>query len=119
MTNEAPNFLQIIRDRQFTMAVIGIGRVGLPLALSFADRGVNVVGVDRNPDHVEAVNEGLLPFLEHGAEPLLKETLDLGTFKATTSADSAVRSAEVVVLTVGTPLDTNLRADTSSNPAHL
>ena len=95
------------------MAVVGIGRVGLPLALSFADRGVNVLGVDRNPDHVDTVNQGILPFLEHGAEPLLKEALDLGTFRATTYSDEAVRSADVVVLTVGTPLDTNLRADTT------
>lgn len=95
------------------MAVVGIGRVGLPLALSFADRGVNVIGVDRNHDHVDNVNAGVLPFLEHGAEPLLKETLDLGTFKATTDSSSAVSQADIVVLTVGTPLDTNLRADTS------
>jgi len=99
--------------RDFTMAVIGIGRVGLPLALSFADHGVNVIGVDRNPDHVDTVNSGILPFLEHGAEPLLKETLDLGTFRATTDSKAAVVSADVVILTVGTPLDTNLRADTS------
>ncbi len=95
------------------MAVVGIGRVGLPLALSFADRGVHVLGVDRNPDHVELVNSGVLPFLEHGAEPLLKETLDLGTFRATTDSRGAVADSDVVVLTVGTPLDTNLRADTS------
>lgn len=109
-----PNSLKsAIADADFTMAVIGIGRVGLPLALSFADCGVNVLGVDRNAEHVNTVNRGVLPFMEHGAEPLLKETLDLGTFKATTSSDLAVRSAQVVVLTVGTPLDTNLRADTS------
>lgn len=98
---------------EFTMAVVGIGRVGLPLALSFADQGVNVLGVDRNPTHVDGVNSGILPFLEHGAEPLLKETLDLGTFRATTDSEAAVSEADVVVLTVGTPLDTNLRADTS------
>ena len=102
-----------IRSSDFTMVVVGIGRVGLPLALSFADRGVHVLGVDRNPDHVEKVNSGILPFLEHGAEPLLKETLDLGTFEATTDSEAAVAQADVVVLTVGTPLNTDLRADTS------
>lgn len=102
-----------ISNGDFTMAVIGIGRVGLPLALSFADRGVNVLGVDRNPEHVDVVNNGVLPFLEHGAESLLKETLDLGTFKATTDSHGAVSQADVVVLTVGTPLNTDLRADTS------
>lgn len=102
-----------IARRDFQMSVIGIGRVGLPLALSFADQGVQVVGVDRNPEHVAQVNSGVLPFVEHGAEPLLKEALDLGTFRATTESEGSVRSADVVILTVGTPLDTNLRADTS------
>lgn len=102
-----------IESADFTMAVIGIGRVGLPLALSFADRGVRVLGVDRNSEHVDLVNSGVLPFLEHGAEPLLKETLDLGTFTATSDSESAVGQADVVVLTVGTPLNTDLRADTS------
>lgn len=107
------DLLSRIEAADFTMAVVGIGRVGLPLALSFADRGVDVLGVDRDPSHVEKVNSGLLPFLEHGAEPLLKETLDLGTFRATTASDESVKSAQIVILTVGTPLDTNLRADTS------
>lgn len=103
----------------FRLSVIGIGRVGLPLALSFADRGVQVLGVDRNPAHVDVVNDGVIPFLEPGAEPLLKEALDLGTFSATTDSEAAVASSDVVVLTVGTPLDTNLRADTSQLVAAL
>lgn len=107
------DLLHRVQQANFTMAVIGIGRVGLPLALSFADRSVKVLGVDRNPDHVAEVNSGILPFVEHGAEPLLKETLDLGTFEATTDSESAVAAADVVVLTVGTPLNTDLRADTS------
>ena len=108
-----PADISAIRSGRFTMAVIGIGRVGLPFALSFADVGVRVLGVDRDPAHVEKVNDGVLPFVEHGAEPLLKETLDLGTFEATTDSHSAVSKADVVVLTVGTPLNTDLRADTS------
>lgn len=102
-----------IDSGDFRLSVIGIGRVGLPLALSFADCGVEVVGVDRDPAHVEVVNGGVIPFLEPGAEPLLKESLDLGTFSATTDSESAVATSDVVVLTVGTPLDTTLRADTS------
>lgn len=102
-----------IERREFNLTVVGIGRVGLPLALTFADCGIRVSGLDRDPDHVESVNSGILPFLEQGAEPLLKEALDLGTFRATTDTEQAIRQANVVVLTVGTPLDTNLRADTS------
>lgn len=102
-----------IQAGDFTMAVIGIGRVGLPLALSFADAGVRVIGVDRNPEHVATVNSGILPFLEHGAEPLLKEALDSETFHATTDVEKAVSDADAIILTVGTPLSSELRADTS------
>ena len=104
---------QFADSTEFTMAVIGIGRVGLPLALSFADKGVNVIGVDRDQEHVDKVNSGVLPFLEHGAEAVLKETLELGTFRATTKFENAVGRSDVVILTVGTPLNPNLRADTS------
>lgn len=102
-----------IQNNEFRLAVVGIGRVGLPLALSFASRGIAVSGIDRDPEHVDKVNQGVLPFIEHGAESMLKEALDLGTFHATTAAESAILDADVVILTVGTPLTPDLRADTS------
>ena len=114
--SESPRSTHLLRRVEaanFTMAVIGIGRVGLPLALSFAHRGINVLGVDRNPDHVELINSGVLPFIEHGAEPLLKEALNEGNFHATIDSARAVGAADVVILTVGTPLNVDLRADTS------
>ena len=102
-----------ITNGSFNLSVVGIGRVGLPLALSFAKHGVHVIGIDRNPEHVELVNSGVMPFLERGAKTLLKDTLHGKTFQATTDTRSAVARSDVVVLTVGTPLSANLRADTS------
>ena len=55
------------------LCVFGIGRVGLPLALVFADKGFDVWGIDINPEHVNILNQKKLPFLEEGAEELLKE----------------------------------------------
>ena len=109
----AESVLSSIQGTEFTMAVIGIGRVGLPLALSFAHSGVTVIGVDRNPEHVRVVNSGVLPFMEEGAKPLLEESLANGRFIATTDSSRSVAAADVVILTVGTPLNPNLRADTS------
>ena len=48
------------------VAVVGLGRVGLPLALSFADRGLRTIGVDRDPRVLESVREGRMPFAEPG-----------------------------------------------------
>jgi UDP-N-acetyl-D-mannosaminuronic acid dehydrogenase len=96
-----------------TLAVVGIGRVGLPLAISFAESGLRVFGLDRNPDHVRRVNRGELPFIEHGAEEVLKRVCGDGTFRATTNPEEAISDADAVIVTVGTPLGSDLRADTS------
>ena len=53
------------------VSVVGLGRVGLPLALSFADRGLEVVGIDNDPARLDAVREGRMPFAETGAQELL------------------------------------------------
>ena len=61
------------------VSVIGLGRVGLPLALSFADRGLRVVGIDNDPARLDSVREGVMPFQETGAQELLERvTLDVG-----------------------------------------
>ncbi len=53
------------------VSVVGLGRVGLPLALSFADRGLRVIGIDNDPTRLTAVREGTMPFQETGAQELL------------------------------------------------
>lgn len=90
-----------------TIAIIGIGRVGLPLALSFCKKGCKVYGVDVNQQHVAKVNRGELPFIEEGAEPLLKQYA--GTFFfATTDINQSIKQSEVIILTLGTPVDEHL-----------
>lgn len=49
-----------------TLAVVGIGRLGPPLAISFAEAVLKVVGVDRDPDHVDKVNAGILTVRRRG-----------------------------------------------------
>jgi UDP-N-acetyl-D-mannosaminuronic acid dehydrogenase len=57
------------------VSVIGLGRVGLPLALSFADRGLRVVGIDNDAARLDAVRAGSMPFHEAGAQELLERVL--------------------------------------------
>jgi UDP-N-acetyl-D-mannosaminuronic acid dehydrogenase len=59
-------------DHTADVSVIGLGRIGLPLALSFADRGLRVVGIDNDPARLAAVREGVMPFQEAGAQELLE-----------------------------------------------
>ncbi len=53
------------------ISVIGLGRVGLPLALSFADRGLRVLGVDHDPSLLASIRAGRMPFEEAGTQALL------------------------------------------------
>jgi UDP-N-acetyl-D-mannosaminuronic acid dehydrogenase len=102
-----------IQEGSATIVVVGIGRVGLPLAISFAAAGFRVIGVDLNEAHVARINAGEMPFVEIGAAPLLEEVLASGRFTATVDAVLAVSQADAVVVTVGTPLGADFRADRS------
>lgn len=91
----------------FKIAVLGgCGHVGLPLALKFAEKGNQVTIVDINAKAVEAITRGEMPFLEHGAEPLLRAFMGKN-LRATTDM-AAVGEADVLVCIVGTPIDEHL-----------
>ncbi|TCR16040.1 nucleotide sugar dehydrogenase [Streptomyces sp. BK205] len=85
------------------VAVIGLGYVGLPLAVSLAGAGVHVVGIDRNPAVRDAVHSRRAPFYEPGLAEALRDLPD-GMLVATEALpDSPAPSA--VVICVGTPAD--------------
>lgn len=91
------------------VAVLGIGRVGLPLALYLADKGHDVVGVDVNAAHVAKIAAGQVPFVEEGAAEVL--TRVLGKRFRPTTEKVLVSEAEVIILTLGTPVDEHLNPD--------
>ena len=90
--------------------MIGLGRVGLPLALSFADRGVHVLGVDHDPSVIASLRSGRMPFAESGTQELLERVLPTGRLEL---ADRAVDAAEAddIVITVGTPSFSHIESD--------
>jgi UDP-N-acetyl-D-mannosaminuronic acid dehydrogenase len=94
------------------VAVVGLGRVGLPLALSFADRGVEVTGMEREPAVLEQVGAGRMPFRETGTQELLERVLATGRFETTRSVQDAAR-ADHIVLTLGTPAHVHIEIDMS------
>ncbi len=92
------------------MIIGGCGHVGLPLGLAFADRGLNVVLYDINPNAVDAVNDGRLPFAEPGALEILGAVRAAGTLHASTDP-ATVRDAASVIVVIGTPIDNHLNPD--------
>ena len=82
----------------------GCGHVGLPLALSLADCGYRVGIDDIDATKVAFVKAGNVPFLETGADALLKRLLPTGRLEIA-SDPSLVESTETVILVIGTPID--------------
>lgn len=94
------------------VAVIGLGRIGLPLALSFADRGLTVVGVDNDAARLDAISRGRMPFMETGADELIARVHASG--RMTTTADvTDAAAANAIVLTLGTPSLSHIEIDMS------
>jgi len=93
-----------------SIAVIGLGRVGLPLALSFADRGVSVLGVDHDRALVKSVRAGKMPFAEQGTQELLERVMASSRLQlAERAADAA--QADDIVITLGTPSFSHVESD--------
>jgi UDP-N-acetyl-D-mannosaminuronic acid dehydrogenase len=94
------------------VAVVGLGRVGLPLALSFADRGLDVIGVEREPAVLEQVAAGRMPYRETGTQELLERVLASDRLTTTRSVQDAA-GADHIVLTLGTPAHVHIEIDMS------
>ena len=93
----------------------GGGRVGLPLGIAFAMRGLSVTLYDINTAVVDRINAGELPFAEAGAEKPFAEAIANGKLVATANPAS-VAAAEHVVVIVGTPVDAHLNPDPAVVP---
>jgi UDP-N-acetyl-D-mannosaminuronic acid dehydrogenase len=92
------------------VSVVGLGRVGLPLALSFADRGLTVVGIDNDPARLGAVREGRMPFAENGAPELIDRVHASGRLSLSERVVDAARARHIVI-TLGTPSFSHIEID--------
>lgn len=101
------------RTKGIVVIVGGGGHVGLPLGLALAQSGYEVVAYDTSVKKVEKINSGTVPFIEDGAEVLLKATLQAKTFVAT-SDPKCLTKADVIIVVIGTPVDEHLSPDPNS-----
>src|SRR3989440_2730016 len=92
------------------VSIIGLGRVGLPLALSFADQGLSVLGVDNDPDRLAAVRAARMPFDEAGTQGLLERIAPSGRLELSERVADAAQ-ADDVVITLGTPSFSHIEID--------
>ena len=93
------------------LAIIGLGYVGLPLALQFSRSGVRVVGLDTDSAKVQAINEGR-SYIHHIPSTTVRKFVDLKGFRAT-SQFADLRTVEAILICVPTPLTANREPDLS------
>ncbi|TEU01156.1 MAG: nucleotide sugar dehydrogenase, partial [Dehalococcoidia bacterium] len=96
------------------VAVIGLGKVGVPLAARVASRGHTVAGCDLDPDVVALVNRGQSPIQgEEGLDEAIQTAVRSGNLEATTDTAGAVRRSEMAVVIVPVLLTPDKQADLS------
>jgi len=95
---------------KYDVCVIGgCGHVGLPLAIAFASKGVNVCIYDINKNALEKIANGEMPFLEEGADKLLENTIDKTLF--TSDDPQVISDSKFIITIIGTPVDEHLNPE--------
>ncbi|MGD8586572.1 MAG: nucleotide sugar dehydrogenase [Chloroflexota bacterium] len=100
--NTKERLIKRIEDRDMRVAVVGLGYVGLPLAVAFAEAGFRVIGVDVDASKVRSLNQGI-SYVEDVASGQVAPLVQSGLLKASTEYE-ALAEAEAISICVPTPL---------------
>jgi UDP-N-acetyl-D-mannosaminuronic acid dehydrogenase len=109
---EPVELLKKVKERDFTLGVVGLGRVGLPLALAFATRGIRTIGHDVDQRRLDDLRCWKMPFIEVGGDEALQQLKGTDRFKVT-SDYADLREADAIFISVGTVLNNEFRPDYS------
>jgi len=104
-----------LNSKTLRVCVIGIGRIGLPTALSFAKSGLQTIGVDINENLVQNINSGKFPLKdEPGYDEIFDDVIKNKKFTATTNIEDGVPNSDLILLSLPTPMDENNIPDYSA-----
>jgi len=113
--NNIEEVVESLDSKSLRVCVIGIGRIGLPTALSFAKSGLETIGVDINENLVETINLGKFPLKdEPGYDVIFDDVVKNKKFFATTNISDAVPNSDLIILSLPTPMDENNIPDYSA-----
>src|SRR5438093_2466529 len=94
-----------INSRKAKVCIVGLGYVGVPLAVASAKAGFDVIGVDVDESKVASINKGVSHVEDPYSEKLLPDLVSKGKIRATTRLVEGAKDADVVIICVQTPLD--------------
>ena len=105
---EIDEIKQLIEENKISVCVIGIGRIGLPTALSFAKSGFGTIGVDVNEKLMNKIKNKDFPLKdEPGYQDIFNQMIDDQKFSVTTKIEEAVPKSQIILLSLPTPMDEN------------
>ena len=109
--NTSTSLLQKIDSNTETVGIIGLGYVGLPLAVGFAQAGVKVIGFDKSQEKVDKINSGT-NYIQDIRDAVLREVVE--NIKLVATSDfSRIKECDALLICVPTPLDKFRKPDMS------
>ena len=109
--NHTQQILEKIKNNTEVVGIIGLGYVGLPLAVNFAEAGVKVIGFDKSEAKVNHINSGE-NYIKDIRDAVLREVVDKVTLRATTDF-TLMKECDALIICVPTPLDKFRKPDMS------
>ena len=92
-----------MKNKTAVIAVLGLGRVGLPIASVFSTKGIRVIGVDINEERLSSIKNGKCPFYDPVLQENLNESKKLGMLEVANDLEKVKNNVNVIIVTVGTP----------------
>ena len=97
------NLLEKIKNKSAVISILGLGRVGLPLASVFSTKGLRVIGVDIDEARLTSIKNGICPFYDPALQENLNESKKLGMLELVNDLEKIKNEVDVLIVTVGTP----------------
>ena len=113
MNEASTTLLEKIRAKNAKVCIVGLGYVGVPLAVASAQARFSVIGVDVDRQKVSMINSGLCYVEDAYSERYLPELVKSGLISATATLDEGVSSSDVIIVCVPTPLNKQNEPDLS------
>jgi len=100
-----------INNKSAVVCVVGLGYVGLPTAVNFAEKGFTVIGADLKCQVVDLINKGGCHLKDLNLDERVKKVIGAKKFSATTDTANATRKSDIILIVVSTPITADKRPD--------
>lgn len=107
MGNSINSVYEKLKNKTTSLAVVGLGYVGMPIAVAFAEKGLDVIGFDNNEEKINLYKSGIDPTKEVGDDVIKTTTLRF------TSDESDLKKASFIIIAVPTPVNADHTPDLS------